>query len=347
MDVMEVLLSPICGAIGLGIAILYHLMRTRQLRRNLAIQYNMLQNGPTGLVFVQNDRVLMNKTFCLMLGIKYVSRWAAFLDLFSVDIQTLLTEKCAQLKEDKIPFTETIHHQKRIFVVHGQASQKKAFILWWSDITQSRKKVMKEEKKNTLLLEQKNLLEKAWETLPFPAFVRLGDKSLFANQAVGNDAKTLNALHWMSLPFKLKDATYTLTYGQETHTEEELQSMVREVASAHQRLCQELPCAVCLFSANGQLMACSKAFTKLWQLDEKWVKKKPSYEDFWDAVQEKGLMNRVMDFAQYKKQQRGQFASLSETQEIFLYLPNGKIIRRMMIPFASGSVILLDEDKTV
>ena len=270
------------------------------------------------LVFVQNDRVLVNKTFCLMLGIKYVSRWGAFLDLFSGDVQSLLTEKCASLKKDKIPFIETIHYQKKIFVVHGQASQKKAFILWWSDITQSRKKVMKEERKNALLLTQKNLLEKAWETLPFPAFIRQGDKSLFANQAVGNDAKTLNQLHWVSRPFQIAESAYTLTYGQETHTEEELQSIVREVATAHQRLCQELPCALCLFSANGQLMACSKAFTKLWQLDEKWVKRKPSYEDFWDAFQEKGLINRVMDLAQYKKQQRGQFASLSETQEIFL-----------------------------
>ena len=347
MDPLEILLSPICAFLGLGVAILYHLLRTRQLRRNLNIQYNMLQNGPTGLVFVQKERVLVNKTFCLMLGIKYVSRWNALLDLFSSEAQTILAEKCTQLKENNIPFTETIHYQKRIFVVHGQASQKKAFILWWSDITQSRKKLMNQERKNKVLLNQKNLLEKAWESLPFPAFIRQGEKSLFANQAVGNDAKTLNALHWVSRPFKMDELAYTLTYGQETHTEEELESIVREVSNAHQRLCQELPCAVCLFSANGQLMACSKAFTKLWQLDEKWVKKKPSYEDFWDAVQEKGLINRVMDFAQYKKQQRGQFASLSETQEVFLYLPNGKIIRRLMIPFASGSVILLDEDKSV
>ena len=348
MDLMEILLSPICGAIGLGVAILYHLIRTQQLRRNLSIQYDMLQNGPTGLVFVQRNQVLVNKTFCLMLGIKPVSRWNDFLGLFSEEVQSLLCEKSAHLKEDKVPFTETIHYQKRIFVVHGQASQKKAFILWWSDITQSRKKVMKENQKNEILSHQKELLENAWEALPFPAFIRgPEEKSLFANGAVGKEAKTLNTLHWVSRPFKMGDIMYTLTYGQETHTEEELQSLIREVTNAHQRLCQELPCALCLFSANGQMLSCSKAFINLWHLDEKWLKSKPNYEDFWDKVQEKGLMNRVMDFAQYKKQQQGQFASLSETQEIFLYLPNGKIIRRLMIPFASGSVVLLDEDKTV
>ena len=348
MDFLKILLSPICIAIGLGVAILYHLIRTKQMRRNLSIQLSLLHNSPIGLVYIQKNRVLVNKTFCLMLGVKRPSRWETFLALFPAEIQTVLSDKCTQLQSNNVPFEETVLFQKRAFRVRGQMLGKNSFILWWTDMTAPRKKVLKETHKNTLLASQKELLENALEALPFPIFIRSADqKSLFANQAVGNDAKTLNSLHWISRLFKINETTYTLTYGQETHTEEELQSLVREVTGAHQRLCQELPCAICLFSASGQMMACSKAFIQLWQLDEKWVKKKPSYEDFWDVIQEKGLMNRVMDFAQYKKQQRGQFASLSETQEIFLYLPNGKIIRRLMIPFASGSVILLDEDKTV
>ena len=348
MDFLKILLSPICIAIGLGIAILYHLIRTKQMRRNLSTQLNLLHNSPIGLVYIQKNRVLVNKTFCLMLGVKRPSKWETFLALFPAEIQTVLSDKCIQLQNNNIPFEETVLFQKRAFRVRGQMLGKNSFILWWTDMTAPRKKVLKETHKNALLASQKELLENALEALPFPIFIRSADqKSLFANQAVGNDAKTLNSLHWISRLFKINETTYTLTYGQETHTEEELQSLVREVTGAHQRLCQELPCAICLFSASGQMMACSKAFIQLWQLDEKWVKKKPSYEDFWDVIQEKGLMNRVMDFAQYKKQQRGQFASLSETQEIFLYLPNGKIIRRLMIPFASGSVILLDEDKSV
>ena len=268
--------------------------------------------------------------------------------MFPEEIKTLLVDKCTQLQADNFPFEETVLIQKRAFRVKGQMLEKETFVLWWIDMTAPRKKVLKESQKNSVLMQQKELLECAWEALPFPAFIRgPGDKSLFANAAVGNDAKTLNTLHWISRPFKKDDTTYTLTYGQETHTEEELHALVREVTNAHKRLCKELPCALCLFSSNGQLVAFSSAFAELWQLDEKWLKTKPNYEDFWDRVQEKGLMNRVMDFAQYKKQQRNQFASLSETQEVFLYLPNGKVIRRLMIPFASGSVILLDEDKTV
>lgn len=348
MDFVGILLSPICGAIGLGIAVLYHLIRTKQIRKNMSIQLNLLHNSPVGLVYVQKKHVLVNKTFCLLLNVKRPSKWESFLALFPTEIQTVLVEKCTQLKSDKSPFEETIFFQKRAFRVRGQPQEKEAFVLWWTDMTAPRKKVLKETQKNKVLSEQKSLLENAWEAFPFPVFIREnGEKALFANQAVGKDAKTLNALHWVSLPFSINNKTFTLTYGQETHTEEELQSLIREVAGAHQRLCQELPCAVCLFGAGGQMLSCSHAFADLWHLDEKWVKSKPSYEDFWDTVQEKGLMNRVMDFAQYKKQQRNQFSSLSETQEVFLYLPNGKIIRRLMIPFASGGVIFLDEDKTV
>ena len=347
MNFMEILLSPICAAIGLGIAILYHLARTKQMRHNLSIQLSLLHNTPIGLVYVQKNRVLVNKTFCLLLGVERPSRWESFLKLFPPEIQNTLSSRCAQLKNDNIPFEEVILLSKRAFRVRGQMQEKETFVLWWTDMTAPRKKVLKETQKNKVLAEQKNLLESAWEALPFPAFIRSPEqKSLFANAAVGQEAKTLNALHWVSRPFSINNKTYTLTYGQEAHTEEELQSLIREVASAHQRLCQELPCAVCLFGAGGQLLSCSHAFAELWHLDEKWIKSKPSYEDFWDTVQEKGLMNRVMDFAQYKKQQRAQFAGLSETQEVFLYLPSGKIIRRLMIPFASGGVIFLDEDKT-
>ncbi len=348
MDLMEILLSPICGALGLGIAILYHLIRTKQLRHNFRIQHNLLLNSPIGLIYVQKEHIQINKTLCLMLGIKRPNGWNDFLNVFPTSVQDLLKEKCYQLQSRKTPFKEIISFQNRTFLIRGQLDEKGALILWWTDMTDFQIKAMEEEQKNTLLSHQKELLESAWEALPFPAFIRgPGDKSLFANTAVGQEAKTLNALHWVSRLFKMEDTAYTLTYGQETHTEEELHSVIREVAKAHKRLCQELPCALCLFSAKGQMMSCSKAFAKFWNLDEKWLKNNPSYEDFLDRVQEKGLMNRVMDFAQYKKQQKGQFSSLSETQEIFLYLPNGKIIRRLMIPFASGSVILLDEDKTV
>ena len=347
MEWEEVLLCCLCVTIGMGLALLYHFIRTQHLHHNFTTQLNLLQNMPLGFIYVHNGHVSVNKTLCLFLGKKIPKKWPSFLDIFPQDVRNILAKECDGLKKEKQPFEKTILLHKRFFRVRGELLQAETFVLWWTDMTESGEEVLKEHEKNTLLENQKELLECAWEALPFPAFIRgAGDRSLFANASVGKKAEMLNTLHWISRPFKMRETTYTLTYGQETHTEEELHSFIREVANAHERLCKELPCALCLLNTNGRIVSCSAGFIQMWQLDEKWLKEKPSYEDFWDAVQEKGLMNRVMDFAQYKKQQRSQFAQLSETQEIFLYLPDGRIIRRLMIPFAAGGVILLDEDKT-
>ena len=201
----------------------------------------------------------------------------------------------------------------------------------------------------TKLMEQhKNILANALDSFGFPLFIR--DKkgmTFFANKAVNQEsAGTLNELSWLSLPFQSNEDFYTLTYGQETKTEEELNSILSNMLTAQRRLCEQLPCAVCLFNANGQLLACSKAFAELWHLDKKWIESEPSYEDYWDIIQDNGLLSRVADFANYKKQQRENFACLSKVHQLFLYLPDGKIIQRTMIPYVQGCIILLDENQT-
>ena len=150
MDLMKILLSPICGAIGLGVAILYHLVHTQKMRRNLSIQLNLLHNTPIGLVYIQKNRILVNKTICLMLGVKRINRWEAFLDLFPNEIQQTLESRCNKLKNDKIPFEETILFQKRAFRVRGQMQERGDLILWWTDMTAPRKKVLKENQKNEI-----------------------------------------------------------------------------------------------------------------------------------------------------------------------------------------------------
>ena len=60
------------------------------------------------------------------------------------------------------------------------------------------------------------------------------------------------------------------------------------------------------------------------------------------AVAEKTELS-PKDFAQYKKNQMKTFAQLTRTTEEYLQLPGGQIIRRLMIPYAQGGVLILDE----
>lgn len=338
--------ATIVGGCVVALGEIFH---NRLLRRQHHTQLQLLHNIPVGLCYDYKGKILLNKTWCLMWDLarkpKTFNQLVAHLP--PKDKQ-FLTEHYTALKEHNIPFDGLIHHGKQIFHLRARPFEDGAYVLWMSDLSRHQERLNQLQQNYDILDQQKQLLESAWEKFPFPTFIRTAQgKVIFANQAMGqNKPEELNQCHWQTRPFQSDDTTYTLTYGQETRTEEEVQSLVREITASHRRLCRELPCAVCLFSATGQLLACSPAFARMWHLDEAWLDTNPDYENFWDTLQEKGLLSRVMDFSQYKKQQREQFAELSQTQEIFLYLPSGQIIRRLMIPFAQGGVILLDEEKT-
>ena len=340
----------LCSLIVGGCCVwLIQFIRHRFLRRQHHLQLQLLHNIPVGLCYDHNGKILLNKTWRLMWDLP--KRPRTMKDLIRhlpAEDKNFFVQNYNLLIQKGIPFDGLIHHGNQVFHLRARPFENNARVFWINDLSRYQEKFDTLNQNYDQLNQQKQLLEDAWENFPFPTFIRSAQgKVIFANQAVGkNETNELNQYHWQTRPFQSDDTTYTLTYGQETRTEEEMQSMVREIATAHRRLCQELPCAVCLFNAKGHLVACSPEFARLWQLDETWLDTRPDYEDFWDTLQEKGLLSRVMDFSQYKKQQREQFSQLSKTEEIFLYLPSGKIIRRLMIPFAQGGVILLDEEKT-
>ncbi len=338
--------STIVGGCLVALGALIH---TRYLRRQHHIQLQLLHNIPVGLCYDYKGKILLNKTWCLMWDLaKKPKTFAQLIAHLSPEDKKFLTLHYNTMQTQRIPFDGFIHHGKQTFHLRARPFENGAFVFWMSDLSRQQEHLKQLQQNYERLNQQKKLLENAWEKFPFPTFIRSAQGSIiFANQAMGkNKTEDLNQCHWQTRPFQSDDITYTLTYGQETRSEEEVQSLVREITASHRRLCKELSCAICLFSASGQLLACSPSFAQMWHLDEAWLDTNPDYENFWDTLQEKGLLSRVMDFSQYKKQQREQFAELSQTQEIFLYLPGNKIVRRLMIPFAQGGVILLDEEKT-
>ena len=63
-------------------------------------------------------------------------------------------------------------------------------------------------------------------------------------------------------------------------------------------------------------------------------------------MQEKGYLPQVKDFSQYKHVQKDLFARLTKTAEDFFYLENGRLVHRLMIPYAKGSILFIDNVKT-
>lgn len=295
----------------------------------------------------KNGMPICSKNLCLSLNLsnQHIS-WKELVTHFDSNDALSLNQAFNQIQTQHTPVELTVHSANHIFtfhvqcltLTHGNILVTFQDISSWDTKSEHQQKLLDTQKK------QCDLLANALENLPFPLFIRDNNgKNMFANQAVNQTAKSLNDMDWLSLPFESNQQFFTMTYGQETKTEAELKIILNKMIAAHRRLCKELPTPVCLFNAKGALMACSKSFADLWHLNQTWIDSSPSFAEYWDVVQEQGLLSRVADFAGYKKQQTEQFARLSQSSELFLYLPDGRLIRRVMIPYVQGSVIILDE----
>ncbi len=350
---MFLFLAGTFGAlIGIILGWLITIRTRRRLKHRVKFLQALLNQMPAGLFY--QDLANPQKTFasqstCAFFGVKTDAKWNQILDAFKGSDKTTLDKAYQNLQKKGQAFTYFLPALNNAlhFVVVGHVIQSfgtRALVVQFFDVSDTAHKLQL----TNLMEHHKNILAAAMENLPFPLFIRdAKGLGFFANKAVNQEnTSTLNDLSWLSLPFQVDNKFYTLTYGQETKTEEELNIILDHMVMAQRRLCTELPCAVCLFNAAGQMLACSPAFADLWHLNKNWIASEPSYEEYWDTIQDNGLLSRVADFADYKKQQRENFARLSAVNQLFLYLPDGKIIQRTMIPYVQGSVILLDEEQT-
>ena len=346
------IISALIGALlGLLIGWLITIGTRRRLKHTVHFLQTLIAQIPTGLFYqdLQNQKCTFSSHhLALSLNLKTPIQWTQILKTFADPIAEQLNQAYTHLLQTGEGFSLfletkfTTHFMVTGTIVHTQRYH--GILVTFQDVSDLANNIHLAK----LMEQHKNILATALDSLPFPLFIRdTKGMTFFANKAVNQEKiDTLNDLSWLSLPFQSDTNFYTLTYGQETKTEEELNRILANMLTAQRRLCEQLPCAVCLFNASGQLLACSEAFAELWHLDKKWIQSEPSYEDYWDAIQDNGLLSRVADFANYKKQQRENFSCLTETHQLFLYLPDGKIIQRTMIPYVQGSIILLDENKT-
>ena len=333
---------------GLIIGFLYSFKTRQRLRRETKRLTTLLNCMPISYFYQPQKKQTgyCSKNLALALNLKSQDiSWTELMTHFDSEMAQELNSNYENLQQQHHPFNMLVQSANHLFTFQavGQISPK-YILITFQDITELHQRALAQQNSLTEQKNQHDILVQALENLPFPLFIRNHQgKNIFANQAVTQTAKSLNDMDWLSLPFECHREFFTMTYGEDTKTEEELKIILNKMTAAHRRLCQELPSPVCLFSPKGELIACSKSFAKLWHLNQVWLNSSPSFEEYWDVVQEQGLLTRVADFAGYKKQQRENFAKLSQVSEIFLYLPDGRLIRRIMIPYVQGSVILLDE----
>lgn len=127
---------------------------------------------------------------------------------------------------------------------------------------------------------------------------------------------------------------------------EVLNDRLQDVLLTQENLLESTNSGVAIFSANQRLKFYNHAFLKLWKLEENWLMQRPSYSELLEKLRENRLLPEQSNFPAFKQKAQRKFTDLLEPSEEYFYLPDGRTIRSLAIPEASGGILFADEDVT-
>ncbi|MCH2038442.1 MAG: ATP-binding protein [Rickettsiales bacterium] len=139
---------------------------------------------------------------------------------------------------------------------------------------------------------------------------------------------------------------FQIGYGENITPLEKLQKEIEYHKTAQADILESSSSAMAMFGSNKRLKFHNQAFTRLWELDEKWLASNPSFGDFLETLREQRKLPEQVNFPKYKTELLSWFTDLIEPYNDFLHLPDGKALRVIAIPHALGGIIFAYEDMT-
>lgn len=278
------------------------------------------------------------------------------LNVLRIADQTILKQAFERLEKQGKRFDIVVEGEveSAVFRMRGvvlSSGVRQSVIIWAQNIAEQ--KHQQAEKQGLLIQAQEriNQLTTLLNALHLPIMLTNGARDILFKNTACQGVESLeenSALRWKEVIIPdLINQSLVLKYAQDTTREENLESLLADALAANRHVLKELSAGVCLFDARGKVIFFNKSFSELWHLEMYWLKKEPSFDAYLNKLQEKGFLPQVKDFAQYKKEQIDRFSLLAHATEELIYLPNNRIIRRLMIPYTQGSVLFVDEDKSL
>jgi signal transduction histidine kinase len=109
---------------------------------------------------------------------------------------------------------------------------------------------------------------------------------------------------------------------------------------------ENLSNASVIFDSSRKLKFYNQAFLKLWEIDENFIKTSPEYELLIDKLYYNRKLPEQSNYKKFKEDQIKLFTNLRETLNDFYYLPNGKFLRVVIMPYSMGGLLFSFEDLT-
>ena len=124
-------------------------------------------------------------------------------------------------------------------------------------------------------------------------------------------------------------------------TEKELERHIK----AHASTLDKLDTAIAIFGPDQRLRFFNQAYTKLWSLDEKWLRTQPTDGEILDKLRGDRSLPEQANFREWKSKQLASYTTL-DVRESYWYLPDGRSLHVVCEQHPFGGVTYLYENLT-
>ncbi len=104
--------------------------------------------------------------------------------------------------------------------------------------------------------------------------------------------------------------------------------------------------AIAVYGSDTHLQFFNQAYVQMWSYDEHWLDSSPNFGEVLESLRENRRLPEQVNFQAYKRNRLRIFTDLLEPEEELYFLPDGRTIRAVAIPYQLGGVLLTYEDVT-
>ncbi|MSO74457.1 MAG: PAS domain-containing sensor histidine kinase [Alphaproteobacteria bacterium] len=124
------------------------------------------------------------------------------------------------------------------------------------------------------------------------------------------------------------------------------QGTLKQHVSAHAEVLESLSTAIAIYGSGMRLCFFNSEFTKLFQLDELFLRTEPTISAVIDAMREVRRLPEQADWRSYKSRLQRLFTTVTEPMEEILHLPDGAALRQIVTPHPFGGLMFIMLDVT-
>jgi len=134
--------------------------------------------------------------------------------------------------------------------------------------------------------------------------------------------------------------------AQDVSREEEIETRSDRNMTANRELLEQLRTAIAIFDGEQKLEFYNSSYAQFWRLEDNWLNTHPKLGDILERLRETRRLPEQADFKRYKQSWLELFTSQIGPKEDMLYLPDGSVLRSLVVPHPLGGLLMTFEDVT-